>query len=113
MGNIFETQCIKIRLKPGTTDYVIRWIKELNRDEIYEVLRLETVVVESLFLERAEDGDYLIMYARAESLVKANEAMMNSDHPHFASVKQLIADTWGEIKAFELLADFDRTAEVK
>ncbi|NPV93200.1 MAG: hypothetical protein HPY50_20760 [Firmicutes bacterium] len=110
---MFQTQCLKIKLKPGTTDYVLDFIRNLDREEVYEVLRLETMVVETLFLERTRDADYLIMYAKAESLIRANEAMVNSGHPHFESLKKFTDETWGEITAFELLADYERIAQVE
>ena len=62
-----ETQCLKIKIKPGMTEKLIEYLKGLDPAEVNEVLKLETMVVETLFLERADSSDYLLMYAKAEN----------------------------------------------
>ncbi|HKC63916.1 MAG TPA: DUF6176 family protein, partial [Pyrinomonadaceae bacterium] len=79
---MYETRCWKIKLKPDSLDRVREWAQTINerKDEALETLRDETVIVESVFLDRAEDGDYLIAIMKAESFEKSAEAVKRSVH---------------------------------
>lgn len=109
-----QLQCLRVKLREGTTDYFVNWTKELynKMDKVYEALKNETMVVESIFLERCEDGDYLVFYTRAEDLVKANEAMQKSDNPVDKEALEIIQKTWESAKPLEVLFDVDRIKEV-
>ncbi len=62
--------CKRIRLKPGSLPRVYEWAATLTqrRDEALATLKDQGVVVESAFLERAADGDFLVYYMRADDL---------------------------------------------
>lgn len=104
-----EVQCLKIRLKDGTTNRATAWLKSLKgrRGEAVEMLQAEGMRVESLFLERTSDGDYLYFYARADDLVRANEAFMFSTLPLSVETREITQSTWGEIEQLELVVDLD------
>lgn len=105
-----DVQCLKVKLKEGATDQVVEWMKGLyNRMDLVErAMASETMVVESMFLDRAPDADYLIFYTRAESLQKANEMLMKSDNPVDREALEMMQKTWESVQALELLFDADR-----
>lgn len=109
-----QVQCLRVKLKKGMTEYFSSWAKDLyNRmDNVYEALENETMVVESVFLDRCEDGDYLIFYTRAKDLIKANEAMQRSENPVDKEALEIIQKTWESAKPLEILFDADRIGEV-
>ena len=75
--------------------------------EVREVMENEGIILESIFLEHAADGDYLVLYQRAASLVKANEAFVASSRPLDIATRQFIAETWESAQALELVFDWD------
>jgi len=77
-----ETSCVKVRLKPGSLERVRAWAAELNRrpDEVLATLRDEGVVIESVFLDQTDDGDFLVYYMRARSLADARAVAQRSAH---------------------------------
>ena len=107
---MFETNCVKIKLKSGSIKRVREWAAEINRrrDEALATLRDEGVLVESVFLDSGEEGDFLIYYMKAESLQKAREAGRNSTHEIDAYHHQFQRDTFESGKKLELLVDLDR-----
>jgi hypothetical protein len=109
-----EVQCLRVKLREGTTDYVINWVKELynKMDLVYDALISETMVVESMFLERGEEADYLIFYTRAESLQKANEMMLKSNNPVDKAALEMMQETWESCQVLETLFDVDRIEKV-
>ena len=106
-----DIQCLKIEIKPGKTDYVAEWIRGLtDRDlaGLNEVLANEGMIVETIFLDRTPKADYLLLYQRAESLVKANEVFNASTHPVDEAVRAFIAETWADVQPLALLIDHER-----
>ncbi len=69
--------CGRIKIKDGAMEEVKEWFRVLNerKQELIEAFTLEGVWVESIFLERAQDGDYLIYYMRQNDLEKAFTAL--------------------------------------
>ena len=61
------------------------------------------------FLERTPEADYLLLYQRAEDLVRANEVFNASTHPVDEAVRAFIAETWADVRPLELLVDHERT----
>jgi hypothetical protein len=110
-----QVQCLRVKLREGATDQFVNWAKELyNRmDNVYEALKNETMVVESIFLDRCDDGDYLVFYTRAEDLVKANEAMQSSDNQLDKEAIEIIQKTWESAKPLEVLFDVDLIKKVE
>ena len=109
---MFETNCVRIKLKPGSIERVREWAAEINRrsDEALASLRDEGVLVESAFLDSGEDGDFLIYYMKAESLKKAKEAGRRSTREIDAYHQQFQRDTFESGKKLELLVDLERIA---
>lgn len=111
---MYETRCWKIKLKPSSIDRVREWAKTINerKDEALETLRDETVIVESWFLDRTEDGDYLIAIMKAESFEKSGEAVKKSVHAIDEYHRQVMQGIRDERTELELLVDLDRISEV-
>jgi len=105
-----EVRCVKIRLKPGSLERVRAWAAEIDarREEA-----LATLEGESIVLDQADDGDYLIGYIRAGSLAQAAEAIKRSDHDIDAYHAQFKRDTWASGQQLELLVDLERLGESK
>lgn len=105
-----EMQCLKIRIKAGQTEYARQWIAGLaaRRDEVQVALAAEGITIESIFLNREPDGDYLLLYQRAASLVKASEVFIASELPLDVETKQFILDGWESVQLLDVLFDAER-----
>lgn len=105
-----EVRCVKIKLKPGSLERVRAWAAEINtrRAEALATLEGESIYLESFFLDRTDDGDYLICYIRAGSLAQAAEAVKRSTHELDAYHAQFKKDTWESGRQLELLVDLER-----
>lgn len=105
-----ESQCIRVKLRPGKTDQFLNWAKTLSSRtaEVAESLALEGMSAEYLFLERAEDGDYVILYTKARNLVEANAAFERSQLKLDQEAKKVMAETWdfSTAKQVERLLEF-------
>ena len=108
-----EARCFKIKLKAGSIDRVREWARTINlrADEALATLRDETVIIESVFLDRTVEGDFLIVFMKAESFRKSGEAVQHSTHVIDEYHRQFKRDTWAERRELELLVDLDRTSE--
>ncbi len=108
-----ETRAFRIKLKPNSLDRVREWATEImrRREEALATLRDETVVLESFFLERAADGDYLIGVMTAESFERSQEAVRGSTHAIDAYHQQFKRDAWESGEPLELLVDLNRLHE--
>lgn len=82
-------------------------------NQVYAALVSETMVVESMFLERSEEADYLIFYTRAESLEKANQMMQSSRNQVDIEALEIIQKTWESVQPLEILFDVDRIEKVR
>jgi Family of unknown function (DUF6176) len=80
MDIMFETKCVKVKLKPGSLLRVRAWADELKsrREEALETMREEGMVVESTFLDRTSEGDFLICFMKAQSFEKATGVVKQS-----------------------------------
>jgi hypothetical protein len=110
-----ELHCSRIKLKPNSLDKVRKWAAEITRrqDEALATLRDESIFIESFFLERATDGDYLIAYIRAESLEQSQEVVAKSTHAIDAYHKAFKKECWESGERLELLVDLNRVGEWK
>ena len=107
----YETQCVKIKLKPGNLERVREWARTLNetrRDEALDTLREETVIVECAFLDSTPEGDYLIVFMKAESFEKSRQAIQASTHDIDRYHQQFKRETWESGEQLELLVDLER-----
>ena len=78
----YETRCIKIKLKPNSIEKVREWARVINRrkDQALSTLRDESVVLETVFLDQTDEGDFLIYLIKAESFEKAKDVVQKSIH---------------------------------
>lgn len=110
---MYESQLLKIRIRPGKTPAVIDFLRSLRerKDLSLEALRREGMMVESMFLERRDDADYLYYYAKSRDLALAAQRNMESDDPLTLEIRGFIADTWDHIVSPEPLLDLDLIRE--
>ncbi|MDB5103540.1 MAG: hypothetical protein JWP91_1229 [Fibrobacteres bacterium] len=110
---MYETQLLKIKIRPGKTPAVIDFLRSLRarKDLALEALRREGMVVESMFLERRDDGDYLYYYAKAQDLMHANQVNMMSTDPLTLEIRNFVTETWGHITSPEPLLDLELIQE--
>jgi hypothetical protein len=107
----YETRCAKIKLKPGKLDRVREWARTLNetrRDEALATLRDESVIVEAYFLDRTDDGEYLIAVMKAESFEQSKRAVEASSHDIDRYHQAFKADAWESVRPLEVLVDLER-----
>lgn len=77
----------KQKVRPGKTERLREWIDDLveaaDRDSrgVRDIWEEESLQTMSLFVEHAEDGDYLVWYLEADSMEQLIEARRTSDHP--------------------------------
>ena len=104
-----ESQCAKVRLRPGSVERVHEWAEELNRrsNEVLEIMRGEGVVVEAAFLDRTPDGDFLIYYSKARSLQTAREVARQSRRPIEEYHALFKTDVYESVQQLEPQIDFD------
>lgn len=110
---MYQTQLLKIKIRPGKTEQVVEFMSRLNanREPSLEAMRREGMVVESLFLERREDGDYLYYYVKVRDLMRANEVNLQATDALAQDIRRFIGETWGEIASPEPLLDLDLIRE--
>jgi hypothetical protein len=109
------TKCVKIAIDRRSIPAVREWAKTLNdrESEVLATLRDEGVIVETVFLEQSETGDYLIYFIKAIDLKLATEVAAKSAHAIDAYHKQFQREHWGARTRLELLIDFDRIPLLK
>ena len=109
-----ESQCIKVKLKEGQSERFLSWAKGLasREGEVREALLAEGMQVELMFMEKAADGDYVILYTRAQNLAAANAAFDKSSFKVDQEAKQIMAETWdfGSAKLIDKLLEVVPTA---
>ena len=109
----YETRCVRIRLKPGSLGRVREWTSTINSqvDEALATLRDEGVIIECVFLDSSELGDFLIYFMKAESFEAAASAATTSGHAIDDYHRRFTRDTWLERSELETLIDLDRIDE--
>lgn len=72
-----QVLCGRIKIKEGALDDVYDWFQTLKdrKDELIVAFTKESIWLESVFLEHAKDGDYLIYYSRQDDLAKVYEIL--------------------------------------
>ncbi len=108
-----EVDCVRMKLKPGSLERVREWQAELagRQDEVLVTLVDEGVFIESVFLEWAIDGDYLIYYMRGRDLAKNRDTARRSPHEideYHQAFMDAVRASEGHAR-LECLIDFDRT----
>jgi hypothetical protein len=105
-----DIRCVRIKLKPNSSERVQGWAEELNRreGEVLESLAAEGVTLEAAFLEKASDGDYLIFVMAADALTKADTATKQSYRPIDQFHSDFKAATFESGEKLEQLIYFER-----
>ncbi|WP_435159451.1 DUF6176 family protein [Haladaptatus sp. DFWS20] len=73
---------MKQKIKPGKRSRLKEWsaeIKERNEEAI-ETLQNEGMHFESAFIERTDEGDFLVYHMKAEDIEEVYESFENSSH---------------------------------
>lgn len=106
---MYQTQLLKIRIRPGKTGQVVDFLRTLmdRKDESVEALRREGMVVESLFLERRDEADYLYYYVKAKDLMEATQVNLRATDPLTLEIRKFVSETWGDVSSPEPLLDID------
>lgn len=104
-----EVRCIKVKLKENSIDQVTDWFQELNARylEVLESMQRENIVVESAFLDRQIDGDYLIYYIKSPNIKKALETFDQSSLPIDDFYKKKWSELCGNVDVLDTLLDLD------
>ena len=104
-----EVMCSRIRIKPGSLGAVRDWARTISerRDEALATLREEDVHLESVFLEHASDGDYLVYYMRATDLAASREIGRTSKHAIDDYHHRFMKEHTELVAQLELLVDLD------
>ncbi|HEX5057079.1 MAG TPA: DUF6176 family protein [Gammaproteobacteria bacterium] len=108
-----EINCVVIELKKGSLSRVKEWAEFINhrREEALNTLKNEGVTVESFFLAKIEDKDYLVSFMRAKSMKHAHEAVKHSISEIDAYHQQFKKDTWLKGILGETLVDLSRISD--
>jgi hypothetical protein len=96
LASAMETRAFSIKLKPNSIDRVRAWAEEIMRrkEEALETLRDEGVVLECFFLDRRDDGDYLISIMAAQDFERSQTVVRTSTHAIDAFHQAFKRATW-------------------
>jgi hypothetical protein len=91
-----QSECIRIRLKPGMTDKFLEWTKQIpdRMDEVRVTMREQGIIAEHIFLERTPERDFIIFYCKAEDMAKTKAVFQNSDRKIDLEMIEMIDLTW-------------------
>ncbi|HSY65898.1 MAG TPA: DUF6176 family protein [Terriglobales bacterium] len=91
-----QSECIKVRLKPGMTDRFLEWAKQVSTrpDEAKRYMSEQGVLAEHIFLERSAEGDFVIVYWNVEDLAKARSAFQASTRQIDLEMMEIVDSTW-------------------
>ena len=105
-----DVNCVIIELKPDSLGRVEEWSRYIhsNKDEAISTLKNEGLTIETFFLAKIEDKDYLVAYMRAKSMEKAIEVVKESISEVDAYHQQFKRDTWVKGIQSRLMLDLSR-----
>lgn len=111
----YETRCVKIKLKPNLIEKAREWAQVINerKTEALATLRDESVILETVFLDRTTEGDFLIYFMKAENFEKAKETIEKSIHAIDEYHRNFKRECWEDGSRLEMLVDLDRISEIK
>lgn len=100
-----ETKCVKIKLKKNSLDRVKDWQAFIleHKEKALETIKSENVLVEAVFLDHADDNDYLIYFMSAKNLKKSQEFAKNSQNPVDKYHNNFKKECWEDGKRLEEL----------
>ncbi|SIQ69031.1 hypothetical protein SAMN05421858_0094 [Haladaptatus litoreus] len=102
----------KQKIEPGKTERLKEWSEEVRerKDEAVETLQNEGMHAESAFIERTDDGDFLVYYMKAEDIHEVYEAFENSTHEIDREHEEVMRETLESVEdvgEYELLYHLD------
>lgn len=99
-----QSECIKVRLKPGMTDKFVEWAKQVSNqtDEAKRNMHEQGVLSEHIFLERSPEGDFVIVYWNVEDLAKARSAFQSSTRKIDLEMMEILDSTWDRTQVARL-----------
>jgi L-rhamnose mutarotase len=91
-----QSECIRIRLKPGMTDKFVEWAKQVptRMEEVKASMTEQGVLEQSIFLERAADGDFIVLYWKVVDAERARAIFQNSKRKIDLEMVEMIEKTW-------------------
>lgn len=109
-GDFMEVECVLIELKDGALEKVSTWARFINANKRKALLTLENerVTLESFFLTRIENKDFLIGYMRSSSIEKAHLSFNKSNSEIDECHLEFKKDTWAKHYSTKLLVDLSR-----
>ena len=109
-----ETKCARVKIKDGYLDKAYEWAKELNSrsEEVYQTLRDENVYIESVFLEKTSEGNFLIYFMKVKNSQEARTVADKSKHPIDEYHQKMMKEITEKGEKLEILIDFDRLEEL-
>jgi len=101
-----QSECIKVRLKPGMTGKFLEWAQQVpNRMEEAKLCMSEQgVIAQHIFLDRSLDGDFIIVYWKAENLAKARAVFQSSRRKMDLEMIEMVESTWDRSQVARLEA---------
>ena len=100
----------KQRIEPGKTERAREWLAELkestreNSSEALDIWADEGLYTLSMFIEHAEDGDYLVWYIETDDLERLIEVRENSTYDLHDLEDAMLADV---LESPEQASDFE------
>jgi uncharacterized protein YdaT len=94
----------RARIRPGATDRVREWYRELEEreDEVVETLRHEGAYTETAFVEADGETAHLYVFMEAEDLEEADEAgdeeTYEIDEEHHEVLRETLTGGWEEFE---------------
>lgn len=105
-----ETVCFRVKLKAGSLEGVRKWFQTLRERsaEVIQTLEQEEVYIESVFLDKIGNDDYIIYYLRAKDIAHARLVTQKSTLPIDVYHKECKQNYCVENIKLEPLLDFHR-----
>lgn len=102
-----ETRAVRLRVLPGMTGEVIRWLRAVvtKPTKALEGLSGEGVLFESFFLERNPDGDFVLYVTRAKNMAEADRLYETSKRLFDVQARHFWASHVEGADTLELIAD--------
>lgn len=96
-----ESQCVRVPLKPGTTQRFVDWIGAVQHREaeMLHAMRQEGLRFELLVLQRGDAEDALLFFLQARDLTAAQQAFATSELDIDIETRRIIAACWDTARA--------------
>ncbi|MFI6930342.1 DUF6176 family protein [Streptomyces sp. NPDC050287] len=100
-----HTRCIRIRLRPGTTERAAEWLRdfERRREESLTSMRSSGMVWESAFLDRGKDGDEVLLVQCSHDFESTSRAFLGSTLAIDVEARTVMQEIAEEFRTPELM----------